>query len=257
MGGTVLLVAAANGLFALACGTVGVRLLLLARRSHQLPELYLGLGFCCMVAAVGVLGASGLGRETVGEVDLLLLAVGLALLWFSITAQAAFTWKTFRSSCGWAEILVLSIGAAEALVVGGVLHSLGSAERSVSNFEAAHSWLALLRLPLGASYLWTCVEALLEYGMARRRQHLGLGDPVVTNRLLLWALTSSTGVFSIFLGTTLHLAGKGPFADPVAAGCMAMGGFVAASLLWLAFIPPARYERWISARAARARTAAA
>lgn len=248
MTGTLLL---ANALFILACGVIGLRLLLLSRRTHALPEFYLGLGLTCMVAAFAALGASGLGRETAGDVNLALTAVGMALLWLSITSQVAFTWKTFRADSAWAELLVMSIGAVEAVAVGGLLYALGAAERATPSFEAARDWTSILRLPMLLGYAWAGVEAWHQLRRARRRDALGLGDPIVTNRFLLWASMSFCALAGSAVSMGLHLAGKGPLADPLAAGVLALAGAGAGVLLWLAFLPPAWYSRFISQRAAR------
>lgn len=248
-----MLVAAANGLLVVAIGITSVRLLILSRRTQQLPEFYLGAGFACMVLSIPFMGFSGVGRLAAGEVDLLLLAVGLVLLWLSFGTQAAFTWTAFRPRAAWAENLVLAIGSGQAVITGGVLHALGSAPLDTPSFEAAQPWMQALRVPIGVVYLWTSIEAWVQYAMARRRNRIGLGDPVTTNRILLWALNSGVGVLAVAVSALLHLQARGPFADPRAALAIGLAGLAGAVILYLAFMPPAWYLRRVHARTAVAR----
>ncbi len=248
MGSALLAVAAANALFVVACGTVSVRLLMLSRRTQQLPEFYLGAGFSCMVVSLPFMGLSGLGRATAGDVDLLLLAVGLLLFWLAVSTQAAFTWTAFRPRAAWAENLVLGIGATQAVLTGGALYALGAAPPDTPSFDAAFHWMQFLRVPIGVVYLWTSIESWLQYAMARRRNRIGLGDPVTTDRILLWAINSLLGVVTVVVSTLLHLDSRGPFADPRAAIALGVSGLIGAFVLYLAFMPPAWYLRRVHAR---------
>lgn len=244
-------VAAANGLFVIACGGVGVRLLIQFGRTQALPEFYLGAGFCCMVGSLALLGASGLGRLAAGEVDLAALAIGLVLMWLAIFTQATFTWTVFRPKSALAENLVLAIGAGEALIVGGALHALGGADPELPSFQAAWFWTLLLRQPLALVYGWTSLEAFIQWVMARRRDRLGIGSPVVTDRFALWGWTAIIAGSSTAVSTWLHLQGRSPFADPWAAAFLGLSGLVGAILLYLAFLPPRWYLRRVEARALR------
>jgi hypothetical protein len=246
---TQIFVAGANALFVIACGIVSIRLLVLSRRTQQLPEFYLGAGFSAMVVSIPLMGISGLGRLSAGEIDFLTLALGLLLLWLSISTQAAFTWTAFRPRSSWAEHAVMTIAASEAVIVAGALHALGSAPHATPSFEAVYDWMFHLRIPLGIVYAWTMLESLQQYRMARRRNRIGLGDAVTTNRLLLWTLNSAVGVFTVTLSALLHLQKKGPFADPHAAAALGAAGLTGATLLYAAFMPPDWYLRWVRAQA--------
>jgi hypothetical protein len=102
-------------------------------------------------------------------------------------------------------------------------------------------------LQLG-TILWASVEAFVTWSFLRRRVRLGLASPLVVNRIGLWSLASfaasigmSIGFFSTFLG--LHYAGD------VVEVPVAIVGLVAATALWLSFLPPARWRAWIERRA--------
>ena len=68
-------------------------------------------------------------------------------------------------------------------------HPAGPYEASTSLF---------LLLPVYASYLWVFLESFRYFALLRRRRRLGLADPVITNRFLLFAIWTG-GVVAITL----------------------------------------------------------
>ena len=108
-----LFLAGAIGIFVLAASIVGVHLLLLARRTGQLPELLVGVGF----SLIGLLGyplamISGFGRGAVSEVNLGMWVAGMLIMNAGLTCLYAFTARVFRSGQTWAwlAVAVLTIG---------------------------------------------------------------------------------------------------------------------------------------------------
>ena len=246
---TLALVIAGNLLFVLACGTAGVKLLLLASRSRQVPELSLGLAFVLMIVGIPLAGASGLGRGTVSEVSSPLLAIALLLLAVAITGQAVFTWRTFRINAKWALTLVLVVAVTTLSAAISVVHTVQTATPEALAKEATNGGILSLRLPLLIVYFWTSIEGALQYRMARRRQILGLGDPVVTNRFLLWASVGGFAFLNSLTSAILHLKGMTPSSDPIAAACLAFGGALGSVFLYLVFMPPATYIDFVKRRA--------
>ena len=79
---------------------------------------------------------------------------------------------------------------------------------------------------------------------------LGLADPVVTDRFLLWTFAAacsflmlSTSIMPILLGRTHPLA-------IIALAVFSVTGAATAACYWLAFFPPEAYRRRVRARAA-------
>ena len=235
-------------LLVLTCGIVGVRLIALAKQSRQLPEFLLGTGLSAAVVAMPVLGISGVGRGAAGDFNAALGATGFLLICIGITFMAAFTWRTFRPGSDWAAAVVASIAAFEAVVCIGCFQAITNADPSSPAFAATRGWVLLLRFPVGAMYFWTGLEGFLAYRMARRREVLGLADRVVTNRLFLWCLVGWVSFVSNGVASVLHALGKSPATDPVAALVMGTGGCAGALLLFLAFLPPERYLRFLRRR---------
>ena len=179
----------AHGLFVLVCAGVGVRLLLLARQTRALPEMLIGIAFTT-IGLVGfpLMAASGFGQGNVGDVNITLLALGLISLSLCIVSLFSFTWRVFRPN----EPVAVMITALAAIGVGVIvvmtLRSVLGSPADMPSVEAAGLWTSSLRLPFGVWYGWTAFESLRCYVLGRRRQALGLSDPVVVNRFLIWGL---------------------------------------------------------------------
>jgi len=94
--------------------------------------------------------------------------------------------------------------------------------------------------------------------MMRRRAALGLADPVIAHRILMWglfslcmgalAITSLTA--GLVLGDAYQAWAPGRFITPVAS-------LFASVCLWLGFFPPAAYSRLVARRSGLAPIASA
>jgi hypothetical protein len=98
---------------------------------------------------------------------------------------------------------------------------------------------------------WTSWEALRYGRQMRRRLALGLADPVVVDRLLLWG--GGVGVATLMSLTTgiARLRGVDLQATLAGAAFVGISGVIAAGSIYLAFFPPAAYARWVARRAPR------
>ncbi len=246
MDGTTLFLIVCFTAFVLCSGVVGVRLLCLARRTGELPERLMGLGLLCLVPInLPLMAWSRMGRVDVGEVRILVLAFALVFLWLGISCLVAFTWKTFRPDDGWAQILTILVCSVAAATITGMFVSVHSSPAEMPSFEATQLWARLVRLPMLVTYAWTGFESLYHYRMAWRRLVLGLGDPVVTNRFLLWGLVSIDLLVVNAASLLLHTQGVGVLASPVGLLVTSIGGLVGAVFLFLIFLPPAAYIRLV------------
>jgi hypothetical protein len=220
---------------------VGFRLLRLGSRTHQLPELMIGGAFVFAGGVPGVLIAlaDDGSRASVHAMPggALFAAINVSLL-LGASMLTFFTWRVFRPSEGWGALLFAGVVAGLAIGHGGgAFAAFGVAAPLAATF----AWIGIaFRV---AAYTWACTEALREYFAARRRCAIGLADPLVANRMLLWAIGLGA-VLAIWVheGVTL-VVGRGPATYLV----VALLGFVCAGSLWLAFFPPASYRRRFAA----------
>lgn len=231
---------------------VGVRLLWVARRSRRLPEALLGSAFLLL----GVLGyplTTAARRGAFGSEagDAAAMGAGLLVQDMACLAVYLFTARTFRAGEPWARVLVWLVGAAFVASLVGHAVSDGFAPGS----RSPGYWLGFALRTL--AFAWACAEALRQYRSATRRLRLGLVDPLVANRFLIYAI----GMGGVFVAFAIHFLGLilTPNAAEsiwVLAGTGAVG--VATAIpTWLAFMPPAAYRRWVVARAETAAPAAA
>jgi hypothetical protein len=225
---------------------IGVRLLALARRNHAAPELLCGLGLLLTGGVWSPLIA--MGRQATALSDPLragLVLAGALVATPGITCLALFNWRVFRPSEGWG----LAFGAAIALTLAGLLvaQTLGPGWFVFARDEQG-PWIFAIWAAV-ASYVWANVEAWRHYSMLARRQRLGLADPVVVDRMRLWALAMLAAILAATSLGTCQMLGI-PVAGTVPGLLVTVFATVFTSIcLWLAFLPPASYLAAVRQRA--------
>jgi hypothetical protein len=237
--------------YALLTAAVAVRLLVLASRTRELPELLLGVAYLLG----GVLGFATLIVGTAFQDDAPLLSRilgGLGLFFFSTghLSVALMCWRVFAphsrrlAALFWVLAAVLAVDFARNVGVEGI------------PFPPSQSpWYYPGMVGRTATTTWWVIAALSYHARLRRRLALGLADAPATNRVLLWGLAGIATLAAsmvITVGTV-----TGPFDLPhhdseardvlvmIAVTLVALGAVAS----WLAFLPPRRYVAWIEARA--------
>lgn len=240
---------AGNVVFVGAMMTISVRLLLLWRRTRQWPELLISSGLLTLALLVFPLfAASGLGGDSVAGVNRPILGLGFAAFAVGIGLLQAFTWQVFRPDSKLALGFVLASVAGAVLIAWLLMHALSSAPADAVLQDVHAPYSVGIRLLFEVWYLWLGFESLLEWQRARRRLALGLSDPVAVNRFLLWG---SMGVILALNGAVamaLEARGMNPMKDTLPALWLAMNGAVAGTLMFMTFVPPARYVAWVRRR---------
>jgi hypothetical protein len=230
-----------------ADAAAGARLLWLARRTRQLPELALGSSLLLM-GAVGYPLAVAARRGAFGAdaPAAWILAGALAVQNLGCFGTFVLNWRVFRPGARWAAGLT---GAGAAVLVASIAGPALAAGPAGPGDGGAWYYAGLAARAAG--FAWAAVESLRYHGLMRRRLALGLADPVVTDRFRLWGIASAATVagFGAFLAG--RLAGPHMAESPPVLAATSCVGLVAATSLWLAFLPPAAYLRRLAARASR------
>jgi hypothetical protein len=119
--------------------------------------------------------------------------------------------------------------------------------------EGLGAWLGRWGPNLGllAAYGWASFEPLRFRRLMLRRVKLGMGDPLVANRLLLWGI----GTGAIAAVAAIHLVAQlfGRFELPHSwVGVVSLLVLTTAVCEWLAFFPPRAWRERFGAPAAGA-----
>ncbi len=241
-----LLAGAATLAFVVISALVGVRLLLLARKSGAAPELALGLAFFLVGALgypLGLLAVAPGLPEPVARGLFALAQIGTGV---GSAAVFVFTRSVFRPDAGWARWLVHTAAFALALQTAfGVARAI---QADASQFATPDLGFSLRQAITAFSYAWTALEAFRYRALLVRRLALGLAEIEVVNRFLLWAIAGIGAFAGSFTMSAVTLAGALPWEDPLALSAVGLGGLLAALCTALAFMPPRAYLDWVRAR---------
>jgi hypothetical protein len=236
----VLSLAAVVLFFASGC-VVSVRLILLWQRTRKLPELAVALA----LLGIGPLGfcLMALGRVLYDQsAPAAFGGAGLAIQNLGFAAALVFTWQVFRPDAAWAGALALAgiagLGGTLALLAASPDEALG---------VAGHSDIGLKI----ATLCWASLESLRYWLRMRKRVAVGLTLPLVANRFLLWGFATACGAaaFAIVDAGLVWVSIDSARFAWLRIG-LSLFGIAASVCLWLAFVPPESYRRYIASTVA-------
>jgi hypothetical protein len=219
---------------------LSLRLFRLASRTRQIPELLVGIYFLIVPFAISL--AIRVERFT-PEQAVWVRGVSNGLFTLGGVTLLLFTWHVFRRDAGWARALAWG-GSAGLVAVFAAGIPAGSYRSSACFFLLA---------PVFASYFWVFFESLRYYLLMRRRRRIGLADPVLANRFLLFAIWTGGVVAITLLGLVGALAqleqgtfrDGGGLGDPLLLAVTRAISLPIAISIWLTFLAPARYHDWL------------
>jgi hypothetical protein len=244
----------AQAVYLAAAFVLAAHLLGRARRSRDLAPLLLGvnlllaMGFGYLLCSAGM-AAAILTKEAPPRLVAGLLGSGYAATILGLLAALIFQWRVFWPGERWPLALVAGFFAA---MVVGWLGYAASGALATGRYQGG--WVWLLYAGMLGTNLWVGVEPLLYHRKLRKRVPLGLAEPLVADRFLLWGLGSLARAAMILMGPLSVLALDRLGAD--ARLSYSAVTLVAASLLglatsvayWLTFNPTAAYARWVERR---------
>jgi hypothetical protein len=168
---------AATLAFVAISAVVAIRMLLLARRTGQRPELLLGLGvlgtavlgYGCLIAGGIVRGVERATAET--PLERTLQAGGTLLHDFGVSMMVLFVLAVFRAKERWA------VGLAATMLAALWAGAIGWEIENGFRYTGSGNGFWWLRYAVIWSYpLWTMTESLRYYALMRRRAAIGLAD---------------------------------------------------------------------------------
>ncbi len=240
---------------------IAIRLLLLSQKTKALAERLIGISFLSLALMLLFRSGSMATRFQDLGISYFMLHTGNVLFCVATVTLFFFNWNVFRPTEAWARGLALG-GSAITFAVYAARMTLGEEQLEIKLMVNA------VRI---VPFLWAFFETLRYHAMMRKRSRLGLGDPVVTNRFLLWAIwtgsVSITPLLGLILRTTVIVTGG---ADPLEGDTAQLvqnasaplrilffllpcTGVAAIASLWLSFFPPPSYERLLRRKMQEAR----
>jgi hypothetical protein len=234
--------------FSVVGATVGWRIGKIARRTGGAPERWIalcllpicGFGYPLLVSAQAFAGGAAL----------VAMSLGIAASDFGLGCIFFFTRAVFRPGVRWLGPLLTSIVALLLFHWGALTVRLLEMRSPVIAFDFRLTLLVDAVSAVG--FGWAAVESLPYAAAPRRRAALGLADPLVANRLLLWGLVGLSTVAINFVNGLAAVRGLNMLQDPVTLLVTGVLGLANALALALAFLTPERYAAWIRGRAGRA-----
>ena len=238
--------------FVLGSALVSIRLLALAYRTREAPEILLGgallceavLGYGVLIANLVIRGGLQVAAQDVPPLAVVIAGAGKFLTDVGVTLLLLFVVNVFRRQTPWAWALA---GTLALILWGGfavgALHGSFRMER-----VGSLAWLCEYGV-IWSHQLWCMMESYRYWGLLRRRAAFGLADPLVTNRFFLWgtaSLASSIAIWAAsvpfaFMGDLQRIADITPAVRIVTA----VLGLCSVSCSLFAFLPPAWYRRRI------------
>jgi hypothetical protein len=230
------------GTFLVVSLFVGMRLLLLARRTRRFPELAVGLDIL-------LAGFVGYGLLLASE-SLHLLPprwagwgsfAGVTAISLGSLFLALFSRRVFRPDDRAAHLALLALTVWLLLGVYGswVLHVAG-------HRDGVGGWLGTWAPNVGllAAYTWASVEPFRYHANLRRRARLGIETvhAIVANRMLLWGAGTAAIASIALVHLVAQLADRHVLPNSLV-GLVSSLALVAAIAEWLAFAPPSAYRR--------------
>lgn len=241
-------------LVGLLLAALGARVLWRARRHSSVPELGVGVWFAGIGIGTPIMHRASIPGGVAPELAPVLIGLGQGLIALAFCGLFVFTWRTFGSDSGWRRNLARAGICACLATWAGV----GWFEGFAPGAGPATLVLAGVR---AVAVAWAFVETTQYAVRMRRRARIGLADPVVANRFVLWSVW--TGSLLLGMGVAIGVRwtqielGSGRVVDVDALVSMtrvvfALFGLAASSAMWLSFFPPVRYQAWLRAESAGA-----
>lgn len=224
------------GSFVLVSAIVGLRLLRIAIRTGEAPELAIGTAlFAGGGIGHGLIVASFALHAFPAAVTPIAVLVGNAAASAGAIALAFGVWRMFRPADRWPRLVIAAIVV---LLVVSMLERL----RNIGIVPAPPQVFWTITIGGAASYAWSAFESLRFHAMMRRRMRIGLADAAITRRFLLWGIAASAAVAIHVCAAVNRFLDPGTIALPLLLVQDALG-LTAAIGIWFAFFPPRRRVR--------------
>lgn len=224
------------GAFVTASLYVGARLLWLARRTRQVPELAIGLSLFAGGGIGYLLIMFSFGLHVLPPAWAPIgLIVGSFFTTFGACALVIGIARIFRAGEAWANRFARAICAVLAIAFAGRFLDPTAVPSPPWIF-----WTSTFAS--GVAYGWSAFESLRYAALLRRRVRVGLAEAALVRRFALWGMSGAAALGICVSGLVARLiAVEG--VPPAQVLLDSSLGLVAAAGIWLAFFPPRRMRQ--------------
>jgi hypothetical protein len=223
---------------------LGLRLFFLARRVGGLPEYALAVAFFFsggIGAALQAVRPLGIGSPEFQAAAWTCVRASIDL---GIGCQVLFTWRVFRPRSPFGAAAFLAFASAAPAILAGYA---GAGALGDPLYRGRWFWIeAALHL---AALAWATAEPLHYHARMQRRLRLGLADPVLANRFLVWGVAVGAAFGAVAVPVAFEALGLANESG-LLAGITAGFALVSALGYALTFFPPGPYRRFLAQRAA-------
>lgn len=231
--------------YCIAALIVGVRLVRLARRTRELPELLIGSSFLsgAMISYPATLVARLLVPETSALAWPLAAAGSIGVAVATVCVLVAW-WRIYHPASSWGPSVVSAWTALIAVCLVVELRQSAAVLASVAN-----PWLPLRLVVQGGAFAAMAWSGFRYHSLLRRRMRIGLADPVVANRIWLWNLAASGVTLQCVYLLAVPYLSRFYDAGAVAPAFYGILGVIIALCITQAFYPSQAYLQKIRERA--------
>ena len=230
---------------ALSCvgGYMGIRIYRNALSGGGTAEKWVGIALMlvCGGGYIPIVIAQLVGDPVV---RFLFTAVGIGTAHVGVSCIFVFTRLVFRPDVPWLRFVVAGGIAA--------LNCVWPLGLVMVNWplRADPEQALIAGLPYGVAsnaficvgMAWSAIEAIRAWSLSRKRARVGLADPLVANRMLLWGVFTGSSVVTSLVSIVDGLLGFDPSQHPPSLLLVSVIALVSTAALWLAFLPP---QAWI------------
>ena len=223
--------------FTLTSLVVGLRLMALFQRTRQFPELAMGLSFFTAGFLSTAMNLVGNHAQADPSVAMWLRLAAALTSYTGYALMAFFVWRVFRRDAAGVAIFAACAGL---LALGFVMQVFSTKPVLPAPIDAGF-WVAFAGQVI--AYGWAATETFRYWSLLRRRARIGLAEPLLVNRFLMWGIANAT-VVGIWGEVAWSMAGHETAVLSDASYLrLALLGFACAATTWLAFFPPRAYAR--------------
>lgn len=237
--------------FTVIAGSVGFRLIRLWRETRELPEMSLGCGLAVLALGMPFAASGRIPSIALEPLGRLLFCAGLTANIVGVCMMIAFTYLVFRRYVAWARAMLAAMCVVDALALGYIcaMNLTGSSVEEIKTLMKPGT-VTLIATMLVA-FVWSALESFRVRSALRRQRALGLGDPVVANRFLLWGVGSVTSAMLMGVMLWCVLEGMTIMRESLPLSVMSASGAIMSASWYLTFFAPAAYQRFIRERSAQ------